>query len=157
MEHTTQAEHAHKKENKINNTVIAILVGALLIAAAILYSGKFNKISDTSFVDPDTMFSGREIKQEELIVGNIKSKVIVLEYSDLECPFCKKFHIETMNNIYEKYDKEVGFAFRHFPLTFHKKAPKQAEATLCIREQGGQAAYKNYISKYLKLLMAMTV
>lgn len=151
MEHTTQGEQAHKKNNKINNNFIAILLGALLIAAAILYSGNFGKVSDTSFVDPDTMFSGRELKQEELVVGTLKSKVIVLEYSDLECPFCKKFHVDTMNSIYEKYNKEVGFAFRHFPLTFHKKAPKEAEATLCAREQGGQRAYKNYISRVFEV------
>ncbi len=147
MEHTTQTEHTHKKENKINNNFLAILLGALLIAATILYSGKINNTSNTSFVDPDTMFSGRELKQEELVVGNLKNKVIVLEYSDLECPFCKKFHTETMNDIYKKYEGQIGFAFRHFPLTFHKKAPKEAEATLCAREQGGQTAYKNYISK----------
>lgn len=147
MEHTIHEHTTHTKQNKNIAIIIAIIAGAIIIAAAILYSGKLNKNNDTSFVDPDTMFSGRELKQEELVVGDLKSKVIVLEYSDLECPFCKKFHVDTMNSIYEKYNKEVGFAFRHFPLTFHKKAPKEAEATLCAREQGGQKAYKNYISR----------
>lgn len=146
MEHTTHEHTAHTKQNKNISTIIAILVGALIIAGAIMYSG-FNKNVDTSFIDPDTIFSGRELKNEELLTGSLNNKVIVLEYSDLECPFCKKFQLETMQSVSAKYEGKVGFAFRHFPLTFHKKAPKESEATLCARELGGQKAYKSYISK----------
>jgi protein-disulfide isomerase len=126
---------------------MSIIIGSIIIAGAILYSGKMNTGNNSEFIDPDTIFSGRELKEEELLSGNLKNKVIVLEYSDLECPFCKKFQIETMQNISKKYEGKVGFAFRHFPLTFHKKAPKEAEATLCARELGGQNAYRGYISK----------
>jgi protein-disulfide isomerase len=124
---------------------MSIIIGSIIIAGAILYSGKMNTGNNSEFIDPDTIFSGRELKEEELLSGNLKNKVIVLEYSDLECPFCKKFQIETMQNISKKYEGKVGFAFRHFPLTFHKKAPKEAEATLCARELGGQNAYRGYL------------
>lgn len=147
MEHTTHEPNTHTKQKNNFNTGFAILLGALIIGAAILYSGKMSTENNSTFIDPDTIFSGRELKSEELLAGNLKNKVVVLEYSDLECPFCKKFHTETMNNIYTKYSGKVSFAFRHFPLTFHKKAPKEAEATLCARELGGQVVYKNYITK----------
>ena len=90
------------------------------------------------------MFSGRELKQEELVVGNLKSKVIVLEYSDLECPFCKKFHTDTMNDIYKKYDGKVGFAFRHFPLTFHSNV---TFSTMLFN----QIKFNNYTVVYKKI------
>lgn len=147
MEHTIHENTTHTKQKNNFNTGFAVLLGALIIGAAILYSGKMSTENNSAFVDPDTIFSGRELKSEELLAGSLKNKVVVLEYSDLECPFCKKFHTETMNNVYTKYAGKVSFAFRHFPLTFHKKAPKEAEATLCAREQGGQTAYKNYISR----------
>jgi protein-disulfide isomerase len=146
MEHTTHEHTTHTKSKSNIFIIISILIGSIIIAAAIIFSGNARNNND-SFIDPDTIFSGRELKQEEFLSGDLKNKVIILEYSDLECPFCKKFHLDTMNSVYEKYEGKVGFVFRHFPLSFHKLAPKEAEATLCARALGGQKIYKEYITK----------
>ncbi len=148
MEHTTSQSEAHSKTKKVNNNFLAITTGAIIIAIAIIYSFAGNNyVKNTNFIDPDTIFSGRELKQEEFMIGNKNRKVILVEYSDLECPFCKKFHVETMENIYSKYKDSIGIAYRHFPLSIHKKAPKESEATLCVRSIGGNDAYKAYITK----------
>ncbi len=145
MEHTTTQSKTH---SKTKNNFLPIITGSLIISAAIIYSFAGNKYDqDTNFVDPDTIFSGRELKQEEFMIGNKNRKVVLVEYSDLECPFCKKFHVETMENIYNKYKDSVGIAYRHFPLSIHKKAPKEAEATLCARAIAGNDVYKKYITK----------
>lgn len=62
--------------------------------------------------------------------------VILVEYSDTECPFCKRFH-PTMQQVVKDYAGEVAWGYKHFPLTsLHSKAPREAEATECAAEQG---------------------
>ncbi len=130
---------------------IQILLAACIIAVAILAGfvihAKMSVSTDSSFVDPDSIFSGREIDSNEYTVGSGKNKVVLLEYSDLECPFCKKLHVETMPEIYKNFGAKIDIAFRHFPLPFHKKALTEADGALCARDIGGQSAYKNFIEK----------
>ncbi len=61
-------------------------------------------------------------------------KVFVLEYSDFECPFCKRVQ-DTLRKLRKEYAKEVQFGYRHFPLPFHKDAKYLAEAVECARDQ----------------------
>ena len=62
-------------------------------------------------------------------------KILLLEYSDFQCPFCKRVQ-ETMVKLRKRYSKEVQFSYRHFPLPFHKEATPMAEAVECARDQG---------------------
>lgn len=68
--------------------------------------------------------------------GSADARVTLLEYSDLECPFCKMFH-PTLQQAAREYDGKVRWVYRHFPLdALHKKARKEAEASECASEQG---------------------
>ena len=62
-------------------------------------------------------------------------KIFVLEYSDFQCPFCKRVQ-STLSKLRKKYSDQVQFGYRHFPLPFHKEAKSLAEATECARDQG---------------------
>jgi protein-disulfide isomerase len=62
-------------------------------------------------------------------------KVFVLEFSDFQCPFCKRVQ-STLDKLRKRYGRNVQFGYRHFPLPFHKEAQTLAEATECAREQG---------------------
>jgi protein-disulfide isomerase len=62
-------------------------------------------------------------------------QVFVLEYSDFQCPFCKRVQV-TLEKIRKKYSNEVQFGYRHFPLPFHKEAQGLAQAVECARDQG---------------------
>ena len=62
-------------------------------------------------------------------------KVFLLEYSDFQCPFCRRVQ-GTLSKLREQYPKEVQFGYRHFPLDFHKEAKYMAESVECAREQG---------------------
>ncbi|MEE9258601.1 MAG: DsbA family protein [Nitrospinaceae bacterium] len=62
-------------------------------------------------------------------------RVFLLEYSDFQCPFCKRVQ-STLNKLRKRYAKEVQFGYRHFPLPFHKGAKFLAEAVECARDQG---------------------
>ena len=67
--------------------------------------------------------------------------VYVIEYSDLECPFCKQFH-STLQDVMDEYEGKVVWVYRHFPLDMlHPKARVEAAATECAYEQGGNEAF----------------
>lgn len=69
-----------------------------------------------------------------------KATVAVVEYSDFECPFCKRHH-PTMQQIMDTYKDDVVWVYRHFPLSFHPNAQKAAEASECANELGGNEAF----------------
>ena len=66
--------------------------------------------------------------------GNKKSAVILLEFSDYQCPFCGRVQ-PTISRLIDDYKDRVTFGYRHFPLSFHKEADEAAIAAECAREQ----------------------
>lgn len=62
-------------------------------------------------------------------------KVFLLEYSDFQCPFCKRVQ-PTLAKLRHDYGDKVQFGYRHFPLPFHKEAKDLAEAVECAKDQG---------------------
>ncbi len=80
------------------------------------------------------------------ILGPKNAKVTLVEYSDFECPFCKR-HYDTMKQIQAKYPNDVRVIFRHYPLSFHQNAQKEAEASECVAELGGNDAFWKFHDK----------
>jgi protein-disulfide isomerase len=75
------------------------------------------------------------------VYGNPNAPVSLIEYSDFECPFCKRFHA-TANEIVDAYGGKVNWVYRHFPLSMHNPgAQKEAEASECVAELGGNDAF----------------
>ena len=72
-------------------------------------------------------------------LGAKNAEIVMVEYSDHECPFCKQHHA-TPVKIQEDY-KNVAWVFRHFPLSFHPKAQKAGEATECAFDQKGNDGF----------------
>ena len=68
------------------------------------------------------------------MMGNKKASVILLEYSDFQCPFCGRVQV-TIRKLMDKYQDRVAFGYRHFPLAFHQEADESAIASECAREQ----------------------
>jgi protein-disulfide isomerase len=80
---------------------------------------------------------------EDHILGNPNAPVMIVEYSDFDCPFCKNFH-ETMQQVMAEYGKDgkVAWVYRNFPLPqLHPNAPKIAEAAECVASLGGNDAF----------------
>jgi len=69
------------------------------------------------------------------VTGNSKGKVTIVEFSDFECPFCGRA-AKTVEDLRKEYGSKVKFAFKHFPLPFHKNAKPASLASLCANEQG---------------------
>ncbi len=80
--------------------------------------------------------NARAVTNEDHVRGPANAKLTILEYSDLECPFCKKFHT-TLLDVMKEYPNDVKWVYRHFPLEqLHQQAPAEANAAECAAEQG---------------------
>ncbi|MFZ5390793.1 MAG: DsbA family protein, partial [Patescibacteria group bacterium] len=86
------------------------------------------------------------IKDSDYIRGNKDAKVVMIEYSDLECPYCQRFH-DSMKKIEADYPGQIAWIFRHFPLSFHANAQKEAEGAECVGQLGGAEKYWQFIDK----------
>jgi protein-disulfide isomerase len=134
----------------------AIVIAGLAIAAAIFFGGKGGASpaapggaanNGPVTVDPVT--------SSDHILGNPNAKVMIVEYSDLECPFCKSFQ-PTIQRIMDEYGKDgkIAVAYRHFPLPFHTKSPHEAEAAECANKLGGNDIFWKYITKIYEITPA---
>lgn len=94
------------------------------------------------------------VSKEDWIRGDKKAPISLIEFSDTECPFCKRFHT-TMQQIVEEYDGKVNWVYRHFPLTsLHSKAPREAEATECAGELAGNDGFWKYLDRLFEITPA---
>ena len=75
------------------------------------------------------------------IEGPVDAPITVVEYSEFQCPFCRRAQ-ETMEKIEEAYHGKVRFVFKHFPLSKHKLAKPAAIASMAAGYQGQFWPYK---------------
>lgn len=141
--------------NETNNNNIWLTVGAIIIAGALIAGAIFftKQAPKNENIEQITISSPRPISANDHIFGNPEADIIVLEYGDIECPPCKSFH-STMNQVMDKYAKDgkVAWVFRHMPIAgLHKKAQKEAEATECAFEQGGNNAFWSFINRIYEI------
>lgn len=94
----------------------------------------------------------RAVKTSEHIYGDPQAPFSIIEYSDYECPYCKRFHVsKTLNKFVAQYDGQVNWVYRHFPLDFHNpNAQKQAEATECANELAGNKGFWKFSDELYK-------
>lgn len=67
--------------------------------------------------------------------GSNEAKVVIVEFSDFECPYCFQ-EFPVVRQIIETYGDQINFIFRDFPIADHPYAQKAAEAGECAHEQG---------------------
>ena len=71
-------------------------------------------------------------------LGDAKAPLVMVEYTDFQCPFCQQFHATAFAQIKANYidTGKVRFVSRDFPLDFHENARRAANAGRCAAEQG---------------------
>lgn len=83
----------------------------------------------------------RRVSARDHIYGDPHAPISLIEYSDFECPFCKRFH-STAKQVIDGSGGKVNWVYRHFPLGIHNPgAQKQAEASECASRLGGNDAF----------------
>ena len=75
--------------------------------------------------------------KDDPFMGRVDAPVVFVEFSDYECPFCARFFRDTMPKIKKDYVNtgKLKYVFKDFPLSFHKRAFKAAEAAHCAGEE----------------------
>lgn len=129
---------------------VAIVVAGAIIAGALFFAGRSAAPNGPNPNNQNqTVESVPDVSAEDHILGNPDAPIVIVEYSDIECPFCKQFHI-TMQQIMEEYGKDgqVAWVYRHFPLAqLHPNAPRLAEASECVAELAGEDAFWNFLDE----------
>lgn len=138
-----------KNENRLSLPVAIIVAGALIAGAIYLSqmpksatpTGTTAQVNDTIAVQP--------ITTDDHFLGNPDAPITLIEFSDLECPYCKMFHA-TMNTLMDEYGKNgtLAWVYRHFPLAqLHPTAPRKSEAVECVNELSNKTATWNFINR----------
>src|SRR5258706_13137584 len=68
---------------------------------------------------------------------------MIVIFSDFQCPFCSRV-LPTIKQVHDEYGDKVQIIWRNFPLPFHDKAQKAAEAGREVFEQGGSDKFWAY-------------
>jgi protein-disulfide isomerase len=74
---------------------------------------------------------------DDPFLGKANAPVTLIEFTDYQCPFCKRHFDQTFSQIKEQYvdTGKVKYVVRDFPLSFHQNASKASEATECADDQ----------------------
>lgn len=81
-----------------------------------------------------------EIRSDEAIRGTKGAPIVLIEYSDFECPFCSR-GFNTVTEFLGKYEGKVQFVYKHLPLSFHPAAMIAAQYYEAIRLQNEEKAF----------------
>lgn len=139
-------------------TPVAIIVAGTIVALG-LYVGLAARNNTaqggpvgagTQSADLEAM---RAVDAADHIRGNPNAPVVIVEYSDTECPFCKRFHA-TMQQIMNEYGGRgtVAWVYRHFPLDqLHTKARTEAVAFECAAQLGGNDTFWKFADRWYEL------
>jgi protein-disulfide isomerase len=157
-------EKNNLKNSSQNFLAISILISALLISGSILYSknGVSNQAKNIKQDNPQLAQVGQnpaptpanlsevlKITKDDVILGDPNAPVTIIEYSDYQCPFCKRFFDESEAILRKEYIEtgKVKMIYRDFPLPGHPYAMPSAEAANCAKDQGKFWAYHDLIFK----------
>jgi len=73
--------------------------------------------------------------------GKLDAEFTLVEFSDLECPYCKRFH-DTPKQLVDQAGGKINWEWQHYPLAFHNPAAeKAAHAAECVAEEVGNQAF----------------
>jgi protein-disulfide isomerase len=141
------------KGQKLSTPVAIVIAGFLIMIGILATSGiSKSKVADQIEVKQpaenltDTTVSLAPITLSDHLLGSVTTaEVAIVEFSDLECPYCKSFH-KALHSAMTKYPGKIAWVYRHFPLdSLHPKARNEAKASECVASIGGNDAFWKYI------------
>lgn len=156
-------EPSFPQQKNVLTVPVAIIIAGALIAGAVLWTQKPAKVAVTNPVQNENVLA--PVTAKDHILGNPTADLVIVEFSDFSCPFCKMFH-PTMRKIMDEYGKtgQVAWVYRSFPLDkpdqtgqiLHKNAGHEAEAAECVADLGGNDKFWEYTNKVYEITPSVT-
>jgi protein-disulfide isomerase len=134
----------------------SVLLAALIISGTMVYtSGGVSERARAGIVNPTpapVANNGKvdfTITENDHIRGNPDAQITLVEFSDLQCPFCKQFH-PTVQRAMQEYGDSIRWVYKHYPLDqglnpLHPQARPAAEASECVWEQEGEEGFWDFV------------
>ncbi len=154
-----QEQNTNPEVKKLNiSTPAAIITAGVLIAVALIFSGKGNDIikkpSTNENVTETKPVETVSLRQDDHVFGDLnKAEVVIVEYSDSDCPFCQRFH-QSMKDVIKDYGTKVAWVYRYFPLSIHANAGNEAIALECSAELGGNDVFWKYLDEVIEITVS---
>jgi len=139
VSHESETSNQAKSPSSLAQTIIlAAVIGG--VAAAVWFGVPLNTATTSASAPPAVNVKGMTASIAGIPVkGSSSAKVVVIEFSDFQCPFCARFATEVQPELVAKYVDAgtVAWAFRHLPLAeIHPQAVNAAEVAECAARQG---------------------
>ena len=132
---------------------VAIVIAGALIATSLYFSRTDRPVDSNPETEAISKAAEQAIviKDDDHVRGDRNADVKIIEYSDMECPFCKQFHT-TMNQVFDEYNGKIAWVYRHFPIQkIHPKAVREAVASECVAELGNEDKFWSFLDKFYKI------
>jgi len=116
----------------------SIVLAALLISGTLFYNNMNGQLGLIGDNQPDPNARVDVSIDDDAMLGNKDAKVTIVEFSDYQCPFCRRFWTDTLPSLKKEYidTGKARFVYRDFPLSMHPAAQPSALAAECAEEQG---------------------
>lgn len=127
---------------------VGVLLAAIIIVVGAIVQAKMSVIKFPGGVSEAKIENLKPIAATDHTRGNPNAPLKLVEYSDLQCPFCKIFH-QSMLDLYPQYvdGGKVFWVYRHFPLvTIHENAKNLSIASECAAKLGGNEGFWKMIN-----------
>lgn len=133
-EEKLKARETQKRKRKTQR-VLTWGIALAILAAAVYGVIKFSGTTSSS-IDGGTLAETDQISSTDHVKGNRDSSVVIVEYSDFECPACAQYY-PIVKSLNEEFGESIAIVYRHFPLiTIHRSADLAARATEAAALQG---------------------
>ncbi len=80
------------------------------------------------------------IREDESVRGDKSAPLLLVEYSDFECPFCSR-GFDVVTELRKRYGEQIQFIYKHLPLSFHAHAMAAAKYYEALRLQDQEKAF----------------
>jgi protein-disulfide isomerase len=121
--------------DKIERLLSSALTVSAVVLAFVAAHREFSGRDDESTARPTYVANWRELEKAGSQGGNPNGRVRVIEFSDLQCPYCKSFH-GTLRRLVARNPRLVSHVVLHYPLEQHEHAMELAKAAECAADQG---------------------
>jgi protein-disulfide isomerase len=125
-------EWRKRKLKRLYRHIVLWLVVALFVGGGVL---GMVKLASRQAKDTGAPVTVDAINSEDWVRGNPAAKVILIEYSDLQCPACA-FYYPVLKKLEEEFGDKLAVVYRHFPLPIHQNAKPAAYAAEAAGRQG---------------------